>query len=216
MPKTFPIRLEVEEIALGTVLRKLHDMPGIVDLHLDLGHGGQGAGRKQLDQHAQAQRNGGNNQQTIVKLLLDGPKHINDIARAIGGNKSSAYTATSTMRRQGLIEAGVSKGMHQLTATARTQLGGAMPALPAPEVKHGPGGRASPGSGNIVLRAALEAGPLSPSDLRQRMADRGMSPKSVSGVLERAKTHGLIKKNGHGYELTSKGKQIEMAVAANG
>ena len=50
MPKTFPIKLEVEEIALGTVLRKLHDMPGIVDLHLDLGHGGQGAGRKQLEE----------------------------------------------------------------------------------------------------------------------------------------------------------------------
>ncbi len=28
--KTFPIRLEVEEIALGAVLRKLNEMPGIV------------------------------------------------------------------------------------------------------------------------------------------------------------------------------------------
>ena len=48
MPKTFPILLEVEEIALGTVLRKLNEMPGIVKLDLNLGHGGEGAGKKQL------------------------------------------------------------------------------------------------------------------------------------------------------------------------
>ena len=39
MPKTFPIMIEVEEIALGPVLRRLNDMPGIAKLHLDLGHG---------------------------------------------------------------------------------------------------------------------------------------------------------------------------------
>jgi hypothetical protein len=45
MPKTFPIMIEVEEIALGPVLRKLNEMPGIAKLHLDLGRGGRGAGR---------------------------------------------------------------------------------------------------------------------------------------------------------------------------
>jgi Mn-dependent DtxR family transcriptional regulator len=42
-----------------------------------------------------------------------------------------------------------------------------------------------------------------------------MSPKSVSGVLERAKRDGLVKNNGVGYELTAKGKHIEMGVATN-
>ena len=41
MPKTFPIIIDVEEIALGTVLRKLNDMAGIAKLHLDLGRGGE-------------------------------------------------------------------------------------------------------------------------------------------------------------------------------
>ncbi|WP_338822095.1 hypothetical protein WDM22_38405 [Bradyrhizobium septentrionale] len=215
MPKTFPIRLEVEEIALGPVLRKLNDMPGIVDLHLDLGHGGQGVGRKQLEEAAAKARNGENTEQTTVKLLMQGPKHISEISAALGGNKTRAYGAVHQLRKKGLAEAGVGKGVHQLTATARAQLGGTMPALPAPEVKHGPAGRASPGSGNIVLRAALDAGPVAPSDLRKHMAAKGMSPKSVAGVLDRAKRGGLIKRNGSGYELTAKGHKIEMTGAAH-
>ena len=43
-----------------------------------------------------------------------------------------------------------------------------------------------------------------------------MSPKSVSGVLDRAKRDGLIKKNGTGYELTAKGQKIEMGAQTNG
>ena len=40
-----------------------------------------------------------------------------------------------------------------------------------------------------------------------------MSPK-VSGLLVRAKRDGLIKKNGHGYELTTRSVKVE--VSANG
>jgi hypothetical protein len=54
VPKTFPINLTVEEIALGTVLRKLHSMPGIVKLDFNLGHGGDGPGREKLEKAAKA------------------------------------------------------------------------------------------------------------------------------------------------------------------
>jgi hypothetical protein len=209
MPKTFPIMIEVEEIALGPVLRKLNDMPGIAKLHLDLGHGGDGAGKKQLAHHAAARTKNGNNEQTVVKLLMHGPKHISEISAALGGAKSRAYGVTHQLRKQGLAEAGADKGMHQLTAKAKSQLGG-VPALPAP-VKHGPAGRAAPGSGQIVLRAALDAGPVSPSDLRASLGVRGMSEKSIQGVLHRAKRDGIIKQNGAKlYELTAKGQKIEM------
>ena len=215
MPKTFPIKLEVEEIALGTVLRKLHDMPGIVDLHLDLGHGGQGAGRKQLEEAAT--KSSGSSEQIIIKLLMDGPKYISELSRAIGGAKSRAYGAIHQLKKKGLTEAGAEKGMHQLTAQARAQLGGAL-ALPAPapkaaKVKHGPAGRATPGSGNIVLRQLLNDGPKAPVELRHQMTDKGMSPKSISGVMDRARKAGLIKKNGTGYELTAKGMKIEVPEA---
>ncbi|MBO4228367.1 helix-turn-helix domain-containing protein [Bradyrhizobium neotropicale] len=217
MPKTIPVKLEIEEITLGSVLRKLNDMPGVVEFAIDFGRGGQGAGRKQLEQQAEAKRyDGGSHGQTIIKQLMHGPKHIDELSTAIGGPKSRAYSVVHELRKKGLVELGTGKGVNQLTAAARAQLGGALPALPAPEITHGPAGRASPGSGNVVLRAALDAGPLSPSDLREHMSAKGMSPKSISGVLDRARKHGLIKKNGSGYELTAKGKHIQLGTMTNG
>jgi hypothetical protein len=223
MPKTFPIKLDVEEIALGTVLRKLSDMPGIIGLHLDLGHGGQGPGRKQLEQHAAAARNGNKGasaQQEVVKFLMDGPKRISEISAMLGGAKPRAYGAITQLRKQGLAEAAAGHAMHQLTKKARAQLGVAVtPALPAPtttKVKKGPGGRATPGSGNVVLKAILTEGPKTPSEVRASAAVMGVSPKSITGVLDRAKKSGLIKKNGAGYELTAKGQKIELGASANG
>jgi Mn-dependent DtxR family transcriptional regulator len=218
MPKTFPIRLEVEEIALGPVLRKLNEMPGIVKLDLDLGQGGQGAGRKQLEQQAAEQPKNGSREPAVLKLLMDGPKHIRDISAALGGKKSRAYGVMNSLHKKGLTKA-VGKGMHELTKLAQAQLGG-VKALPAPAaaapVNHGPGGRASPGSGNIVLRTILADGPKTPADVRAQAADKGVSPKSISGVLDRARKNGLIKKNGNGYELTAKGQKIELTEAAHG
>ena len=214
MPKTFPIRLEVEEIALGTVLRKLNEMPGVVKLDLDLGHGGEGAGKKQLEQHAKT-LNGGTTEEQAVKFLMTGPKHIGQISKVLGGSKSRAYGAMHQLRKRGLSESAPGAGMHQLTVKAMGQLG-AVKALPSPAITHGPKGRATPGSGTIVLRSALDAGPVSPGALRDHMSSLGVSPKSLSGVLFRAKRDGLIKKNGEGYELTAKGQKIDMGASANG
>jgi DNA-binding PadR family transcriptional regulator len=206
--------LEVEEILLGPVLRKLNGMPGIAKLHLDLGHGGQVGAKKAAKQVAAARdANGGNNEQQLVKLLAHGPKPISEITSLLGGAKSRAYGVIHALKKKGIIEAGPDRGTHQLTERAMAQLG-ARPALPAPEVKHGPAGRASPGSGNIVLRAVLDAGPLPAADVRKEMEAKGMSPKSASGVLDRARKGGIVKKNGNGYELTAKGMKIELTAGA--
>lgn len=37
MPKLFPINLEVEELAVGRVMRQLHNMPGVAKVSLDMG-----------------------------------------------------------------------------------------------------------------------------------------------------------------------------------
>jgi hypothetical protein len=214
MPKNFPIMIEVEEIALGAVLRKLHDMPGIAKLDLNLGHGGLGAGKKQLEQQAVAANgnNGRTAEQQVVKLLMDGPLHVREISARIGGSKARTYGALTQLRKKGITEAGPGKAIHQLTRKARAQLG-AVPALPAPAAvaTRGPGGRASPGSGPIILRAALDAGPVPSTALRKHLVAKGMSPKGISGVLDRGRKHGIIKKNGSGlYELTAKGQKIEI------
>lgn len=39
MPKTFPILIDVEEIAVGRVMRILNKLPGVAKLHLDMGGG---------------------------------------------------------------------------------------------------------------------------------------------------------------------------------
>lgn len=220
MPKTFPIHLEVEEIALGTVLRKLNDMPGIAKIDLNLGHGGQGTGKQKLQQVAAARRSGGNNTEVIIKLMMSGPKSIKEFMEALGGKKASFYTALSKLKAQGISES-AGTGVYRLTPTAAAQFDAAQiaaktPALPAPQAKHGPAGRAVPGSGPIILRAALNSGPMSPGDLRAKLTEGGMSPKGVSGVITRAKMAGLIKKNGTGYELTAKGQKIETGVIVNG
>lgn len=213
---TFSIMLEIEDILLGPVLRKLNGMPGIARLHLDFGHGGQVGAKRAAKQVAAARDANGNKEQQLVKLLVHGPMHINEIAKALGGNRTRTYGVTHALRKKGIVEPGPTKGMHQLTASAMAQLG-ARPALPAPAVKHGPKGRAAPGSGNIVLRAVLGAGPLTAGELRQQLGERGMSPKSASGILDRARKGGIVKKNGSGYELTARGMKIEQTTeAANG
>jgi hypothetical protein len=220
--------IEVEEIALGPVLRKLNVMPGIAKLHLDLGRGGEGAGRKPLEDHATRSMQNGPKEPIAIKLLMQGPTHISAISAALGGPKSRAYGLTNTMSKKGIVERADGAGMWKLTKKAMTQLGKAMPnvtpvaaavpALPAPGgIRRSPSGRAAQGSGPIILRSVLGNGPTHPSDLRKQLAERGMSTKSISGVVDRAKKHGLIKKNGSElYELTAKGLKIELGASAHG
>ena len=211
MPKTFPIRLEVEEIALGTVLRRLNEMAGIAKINLDLGHGG----RKPLPAaKSNGHGNGNHNAEQVVVALLakNGPMAIKDIAAGVGGPKSRAYGAAHQLKKKGIVES-AGKGMHRLTkkAMAGMQSAAAPIALPAPTVKRGPKGRASPGSGTILLRAALDAGPVPSSDLRANLARNGMSSKSISGVLDRARKGGFIKRDGTTglYALTARGQKLE-------
>lgn len=128
----------------------------------------------------------------------------------------------SKLKKQGVTEQGAGKGVYQLTPAARAQLSGAAPVLLPPEPAKKPvkvkkaNGRAAPGSGNIVLRELLNDGPKPPAELRNQMTEKGMSPKSISGVMDRARRAGLIKKNGTGYELTAKGIKIEIPSEASG
>ncbi|WP_172627144.1 helix-turn-helix domain-containing protein [Bradyrhizobium ivorense] len=221
--------IEVEEVALGPVLRRLNDMPGIAKLHLDLG---QGAAARTEEKKALARPSGGSGRggsgetalAKAVAVLMHGQKTVAELSAEIGGPKTRVYGAIHQLKGKGLVEM-VDKGTYKLTDKALAELNAAQsgkpPSLPKPEapasVAKTPSGRAKPGSGNIVLRAALDAGPVSPTDLRQHMAAKGMSEKSISGVLDRAKRDGLIKRNGSElYELTVKGQKLELAEAANG
>jgi hypothetical protein len=217
MPKTFPIMIEVEEIALGPVLRKLNEMPGIAKLHLDLGHGGVG-GMPAAPPKRMARTNGdGSSDQKTVALLMKGPQGYDAIAAAIGSKKQNAYAVVSRLKLKGLVEPGEA-GTFRLTANALAKLQGAdqPAALPAPMRKTA-SGRAPQGSAPLLLRAALDAGPLAGPTLKQTLAAQGMSAKSFSGIIDRARQAGIVKRNGDGLlELTAKGQKLPLPGVAHG
>jgi hypothetical protein len=197
--KTFPVMLEVEEIALGAVLRKLHDMPGVVKLDLIFGEGGKGAGRDKLQQEAAALNV--SPEEAILKALAAGPMKSRDLIRATGMRDHRIYYAIGKLGASIIRN---SNGEFQLATLA----------LPAPTVaKFGRGGRATPGSAAAVMRVALRTagGPVKPKDLRSILTGHGISPKSVHGVLERAKRDGVIKDTKDGIMLTAKAERNGVA-----
>jgi hypothetical protein len=215
--KTFPVRLEVEEIALGTVLRKLNDMPGIAKLHLDLGHGGEGAGKQQLESAAALQ--GTKITDLAMRILAHGqPMHVRQISSQLGGARTRTYSALTQLRKAGLVKNGGASGTHQLTAAAMAQVSGGGRALPAPKIKRGPAGRAAPGTGPALLQSALRGGPKPTAVIIEELAAHGMSAKGVHGVILRGQKAGFVKRTGKGqYALTAKGeKQEQVAAGANG
>lgn len=187
MAKEFPIRILVEEIALGAVLRKLNDMPGVVKLDLDFGEGGRGPGKEKLQQAA-AELNV-LPEEAILKALANGPMKSRDLIRATGMKDHRVYYAIGKL---GLKRN--SKGEYQAMAPS--------------EPRRRSDGRAAPGRGPEIVRAALAASdtPLVRKELRDSLQAHGMSAKSVNGILDRAKRDGLIKLGKEGFTLTAKGR----------
>ena len=194
MAKTFSVKLEIEEIALGTVLRKLHDMPGIARLDLDFGEGGKGAGKEKLQQAAAALNVPP--AEAILKVLANGPMRSRDLTKTLGMSSHRVYYAISKLG-QAIQRNG--KGEFELAPLA----------LPKPDLKRGPNGRASPGVGPAALRIALAAAdhPVPVSELKSLLSGHGLSPKSVAGVILRAKRDRLIKGGKDGYVLTAKAEK---------
>ncbi len=85
MPKTFSIMIEVEEIALGPVLRRLNDMPGIAKLHLDLSQGGAARAAEEKVARPSGGGRNGNGETALAKAvaaLMHGQKTIAELSAA--------------------------------------------------------------------------------------------------------------------------------------
>jgi hypothetical protein len=199
MPKLFPIRLQVEEIAVGAVLRLLHETAGVAKVDLDLGE----SPRKPVV---------GNVTEIVMALLMKGPVSRADLFAAVG-DKRRVYNAISALKKRHLLK--VSGKMVALADKVAREMGAQQPlALPAP--KKPKGKRASPGVARQALLVILTQTPgLRPVQIRDSLARNGMSAKSVSGIMERAKADAVIKKVGDGYELTAKGQKL-VTESANG
>jgi Mn-dependent DtxR family transcriptional regulator len=218
---TLPILIEVEAEAVGPMLILLKRTAGVVKFHVVLDDeekapllppGGRHTGSKEATLALFVERGGG-------------PLRISDVSRAIGGSRSRAHGALHYLKRDGTVRR-IGNGLYQFSPRAMKMLVPVL-ALPAPsktmhartngqmKVKRGPSGmRASPGGGPRILRELLTHGGMSPGEIKAGLAEHGISINSASGVLDRGKRDGLVKKVGDKYELTAKGRREEPAAQA--
>jgi DNA-binding PadR family transcriptional regulator len=220
---TLPIYLEVEDVAVGPVLIALRKMPGIIKLNLDLMSGAPATPPVRREPGAPS------NSERIVAALVQRqgePLSIKEAIEIVGGSKGTAYTAMYQLKKQGVVK-GAGGGSYELTDKAKRELipVDAVKLLPKPrdakasktvnghakkdKIARGPKGRASPGQGRKLLLDALAGDGVTRADLRHVLGAQGISEKSFSGVLDRAKRDELIQKVGNVYELTASGKTAQ-------
>jgi Mn-dependent DtxR family transcriptional regulator len=213
---TLPIYLEVEDVAVGPVLIALKKMPGIIKMNLDLGEG------PKLPSSS-AYTKGANYEQMALQLFArhnGGPLSLQQLQSELGGAKPRTYGVLHALKKKGVVQQ-VDKGQYQVNPKA-IEHQPAPRALPKPTKNNGhdisktPTGRAKPGAGWQAISSLLtERGAMKAIDLRTALEPVGVSPKSLSGILDRSKRDGLLKKTSSGaYELTAKGKNNNKEEAA--
>lgn len=200
----FPIMLEVEESAVGSILRKLKDMPGIAGLHLDLDNVAKKGVAKMRPSNpkeakkSQAER-GPRAKDILITELISGPKTRDQLRQALVNHKfnpSSMDPLVRDLKAKQIVE-NTSAGIYQLTAAALAQLDKSKPSqLPAPahdgvEVKRQP-----PGAGIAFVINAIRAKAIDGIVTRQVLVDlgtaNGMTERAVDGTLTRMKQAKLI------------------------
>jgi hypothetical protein len=224
---TLPINLEIEDVAVGPVLVLLKRTPGVISIRLPF--------LEHKPTPAAPRTNGLNIEQTVVQLFAKhhgGPLLVDAITAEIGGGRTRAYGAVHNLKKKGILEL-VGKGeykfsakaMHMMQKGASSEATTAPLALPKPK-HHAKGngktkivktasGRAKQGAGPAALRELLsEKGPMKHVDIKQTLDSKGVSAKSISGIIERGRRDGIIRKLPSGeYELTARGKQSSEASA---
>src|SRR6185295_11998196 len=134
----FPILIQVEESAVGRVLRLLNGYPGIAKMDLNL----DGVPKKQGHKNGADAPNGNAKNHhvpravdVIVGELRSGQKnlsHLKAAYEAVGGKGSSLSSALYMMQKNGITESAGS-GIHKLTDKALAELNAAeVPQLPPP------------------------------------------------------------------------------------
>lgn len=218
LAKPYVITLRVEEIALGATLRKLHEMPGVMSVDMDLGDkGGTGPGAKQL-QEAAAVRSGTVSERIARFLAEKGPSHRQAIQAALGATSSTISSTLHVMKTNGIIE-------RVAASTYALAKGVALPplALPAPTKATTPSGRVASGAAQasmLNLLAAQPTGSMPRSTIAKELVAAGIPAKSFHGTLDRAEGAKLIKRTGPRENrivtITDKGRaQIATSLTAN-
>lgn len=205
--KLMTITIKVEPPALGPVLLKLKEMPGIAEFHFDVSDS-KADGTPALTKPIVRL------EEVATALLIKGPASIADIMRGLiaaghKGTKGQAFGVMHVLRKKGIAK-GTEKGVIELTAKARKSIMGhedsALRLLPKPNGKGPTGKRASPGVAQKAVLQALADGPVARAELLSKLEAGGVSAKSIEGVATRARVAGLLTRKDGVFSLTAKGK----------
>jgi hypothetical protein len=122
MPKLFPISIEVEELAVGKVMRMLNSMPGVAKLHLDLEKKeAKPNGRGPHKTRVQLEETG---EDVVAKALYGKPPMTNaqlrDVFTSQGRSPTSINSVLHTMKNNGEVK--VTKDGYTLTQKMRDRI----------------------------------------------------------------------------------------------
>ena len=120
MPKLFPIHIQVEEGAVGKVMRILNDLEGVAKLNLDLDRTGKPNGSRRPP----AKKFDMKGENFVESLLFkDAMKTavLRDHFRDVGRSPASINSQLSDMKKKGIIKQ-LDDGLWVLSKTARDRV----------------------------------------------------------------------------------------------
>ena len=201
----FPINLQVEESALGTVLRFLKGLPGIakMDLMLDDVAGPKGGPRKQQRSNGDDHPDRPPIKTLIITALLNGPLHLDQLFKIgieNGFQEGSVSTALGALRKAGITESG-GLAIHKLTAEALEKMKAA-PAEEKPLALPKPDGKREAGA-EVVLERLMQGG-ASRHELVDVLIKNHLAASSINTLLHTMQERKQIERTEAGiYQIKS-------------
>lgn len=222
MAKLFPIGIEVEETAVGSVLRILNKTPGVAKLHLNLLN--EGPTEVEAEATTEIQNvlppvkppKQGSTQMIIAKILSVAPCHNKVLREALKRNDFSETSLPSQLNQmvsKGFVTK-VGVGTWRLTNRGRHHYGfDGIKALPkksegsSPRINNGFGVR------KLVL-TSLQEKDLLAKELGRILQEHKYSPKNMTGTVGKMRQEGLVQSLGGLYRLTDQGRSALNEVVA--
>lgn len=211
-PRNLTIIVTVEPSALGAIILKLGEMPGVVGVNLAVSN--SKAGNTSPPIEAEGTHNDeviglsttdhsrlllSSREDVAVTLLSKGPAGMTELEQALadaglGSGIEKAYNLVSRLKKKGMVKR-VGKSVVLLSADPR----------PTPRKASSKLKPKNPASKELLLET-LANGPLTLVDLKKKLAERRVSSQAVSTAKYRALKQDLIRSVGNGtFELTAIG-----------
>lgn len=186
---TFPILIDVEDSALGGVLKLLHGYPGIAKIHLDLDAAGGPKGTRKgvpIGPRKQREENAPSSTAIITAFIMTGPKRNSQVAEELerhGFSRTSSASTLTALKEKGVVYQ-IGNALWDLTdeAKARLKPTAALPA-PADEIT---------ASDLVLQKMKSQGGTARRLELAQHLSSNNLSAASISRVMSDLKKRGKI------------------------